>query len=113
MNCFCFYGKYIDVAGDGIDVNGSIYMTEGIVIINRPISNMAGATDYDRTFNIGGGFFVAADGTGAPQAHGTSSTYYSVMLIPKKTANPMICIESNNVEEILRLIPIKAYQAVV
>ena len=55
-------GGYIAVNadGDGFDINGSIIMTDGTVIVHGPTANMNGAVDYDRTFNMSGGFLVAA-----------------------------------------------------
>ena len=50
----------IEAGGDGIDVNGAITMTDGVVIVNGPIQQMNSALDYDAFFNISGGFLVAA-----------------------------------------------------
>jgi len=49
----------VDAAGDGIDVNGAIKMTGGVVLVNGQTEQMNGALDYDRTFNISDGYFVA------------------------------------------------------
>jgi len=69
----------INAAGDGIDSNGSIVMTDGIVIIHGPTSNMNGALDH-ASFKITGGLLVAAGSSGMAQAPGTSSTQYSLLL---------------------------------
>ena len=63
----------IDVAGDGVDSNGSITMTNGTVIVNGPENSGNGALDYDTTFDISGGVFVAAGNNGMVQAPSTSS----------------------------------------
>jgi hypothetical protein len=45
-------GGYIvvDAAGDGLDSNGSIEMTDGVVIVNGPTENMNGALDCMGSF---------------------------------------------------------------
>ena len=58
----------IEAGGDGVDVNGAITMTDGVVIVNGPIQQMNSALDYDAFFNISGGFVVAAGSAGMAQA---------------------------------------------
>lgn len=110
-------GGYIvfDAAGDGIDVNGQIDMTGGVVIVNGPTQNYNGALDYLSAFKVTGGFLVAVGSSGMAQAPSTSSTQYSVMFnFPSvQPAGTMIHIESEGGEEILTFAPTKAYQSVV
>jgi hypothetical protein len=105
----------IDALGDGMDVNGPIDMTGGVVIVNGPTSNNNGALDYTGTFNLTGGFLVAVGSAGMAQAPGASSTQYSVMYMfeSPQAAGTMIHIEAENGEDILTFVPTKAYQAVV
>jgi hypothetical protein len=105
----------IDATGDGLDVNGTINMTGGVVIVNGPTSNGNGPLDYLGAFKITGGFLVAVGSSGMAQAHGTSSTQYSVMLnLPSsQSANTMVHIETTGGEEILTFVLTKAYQSVV
>lgn len=70
----------IDAAGDGLDVNGSIVMTGGTVLINGPTANDNGALDYYGTFQVNGGFLAAAGSAGMAQSPSTSSTQYSVIV---------------------------------
>jgi hypothetical protein len=106
---------FIDAAGDGIDSNGPIDMTGGIVLINGPTNNGNGALDYAGAFNITGGFLVAVGSSGMAQAPSTSSTQYSVMQTfqSMQAAGTMIHIESEGGEDILTFVPTKEYQSVV
>jgi hypothetical protein len=110
-------GGYIamDTMGDGMDINGPIDMTGGVVIVNGPTSNNNGALDYAGAFNLTGGFIVAVGSAGMAQAPSASSTQYSVMhTFPSvQAAGTMIHIEAENGEEILTFVPTKAYQSVV
>jgi hypothetical protein len=105
----------IDAMGDGLDINGPIDMTGGMVIINGPTSNHNGALDYFGAFQITGGFLVAVGSSGMAQAPSTSSTQYSmVMNFPSpQTAGTMVHVETEDGEEILTFVPTKAYQSVV
>lgn len=73
--------------GDGIDINGSVEMSGGTLLIHGPTSNGDGAIDYDGSFQISGGTIVAAGSSGMAQVPGSSSSQYSV-LINYSTANP-------------------------
>ena len=104
----------IDAGGDGLDVNGSINMTAGDVIINGPTSDMNGTTDYLGFFTVSGGYLVAAGSSGMAQAPGTSSTQYSVLInfSTPQSADTIIHIETEDGEEILTFVPTKTYQSV-
>lgn len=104
----------VDAMGDGLDINGSISMTGGIVLINGPTANDNGALDRV-AFKMTGGFLAALGSSGMAQAPDTSSTQYSVMLnlTSAQSANTMVHIENKDGEDILTFIPTKTYQSVV
>ena len=105
----------VDAGGDGLDSNGPIEMTDGVVIVNGPTNNGNGALDYLGSFNISGGYLVAVGSVGMAQAPSTTSTQYSVIfsLASAQSAGTMVHVESESGEEILSLVPTKAYQSVV
>ena len=106
----------IDAGGDGLDINGSIEMTGGVVIVNGPTADMNSAIDYYTTFTISGGLLVAAGRSGmAMSPTSTSSSQYSVMISfdSQQAAGTMVHIESEDGQEILSFLPTKAYQTVV
>ncbi len=110
-------GGYIvvDAMGDGLDINGTIDMTGGVVIVNGPTNSGNGALDYLGAFNITGGFLVAAGSSGMAQAPSASSTQYSVMhTFPSpQAAGTLVHIETQDGQEILTFTPTKVYQSVV
>ncbi len=109
-------GGYIAViaAGDGIDVNGNIVMTGGTVIVHGPTSDNNGAMDYDGSFNISGGFLVAAGSGGMVQTPSTSSTQRSVHLRyqSSRPAGTLLNIQRSGTS-LLTFAPSKAYRSVV
>lgn len=110
------HGGYVAVeaAGDGVDVNGAIEMTDGVVLVNGPTENMNGALDYDGTFNIFSGFFVAAGSAGMAQAPGQNSSQNSVLINFSSTlpAGTLVHIQNSAGEEILTFAPTKQYQSI-
>jgi hypothetical protein len=109
-------GGYIvvDAAGDGVDVNGAIEMTDGVVLVNGPTEQMNGALDYDAGFKITGGFFVAVGSAGMAQAPGAASTQNSLLLNFNGTgaAGTLIHIQSSDGTEILTFAPTKQFQSI-
>jgi len=104
----------INADGDGIDSNGSIVMTDGVVIVNGPTSNMNGALDHS-SFTMTGGFLLAAGSSGMAQAPDSSSSQYSLLLNFRSTipAGTLFHIQtSRQGEQILSFSPSKAYQSI-
>ncbi len=111
-------GGYIAVYadGDGIDVNGDIVMTGGTVIVHGPTGDMNGALDYDGTFNISGGFLVAAGSAGMAEAPSSSSSQRSVKITYSqwKSAGTLAHIETTSGgSEIVTFAPSKMYRSLV
>ena len=117
-NYLYIHGGYVAVnaQGDGIDVNGYITMTGGTVLVHGPTGNMNGAIDYDRTFNISGGFLVAAGSAGMAQAPSTTSTQRSVKITyaSNRPAGSLVHIETvSGGTNVLTFAPAKYYRSVV
>lgn len=105
----------IDADGDGLDINGSVQMTQGTLIVHGPTGNMNGALDYNGTFTMTGGFLVAGGSAGMAQAPDTSSTQYVVMhtFASPQAGGTLVHLESQSGENILTFAPNKTYQSVV
>lgn len=110
-------GGYIvvDASGDGIDVNGKIEMTDGVLIVNGPTSNNNGALDYDASFKLTGGFLVAVGSSRMAQPPSNISSQYIVSLKSSSTlqAGKLIHIQDSSGTEIFSFIPTKRYSSVV
>ena len=103
----------IDAAGDGLDVNGSVEMTNGVVIVNGPTMQMNGALDHI-SFKITGGFLVAVGSSGMAEAPSESSTQYSLLLNLNGTlqAGVLFHIQGSDGREIVTFSPAKEYQSI-
>jgi hypothetical protein len=104
---------YIDAYGDGMDINGRIEMSGGVLIINGPLANDNGAIDYDTTFKVTGGTIIAAGSSGMAMAPSTSSTVRSVLIrfSAAQQANKLVNIQTAAGETLLTFSPTKTYQA--
>jgi hypothetical protein len=100
--------------GDGFDINGSITMTGGMVIVNGPTAQNNGALDYDTGFRMTGGFLVAAGSSGMAMAPGSNSTQYSLLLNVTSTlpAGTLFHIQDSEGQDVLTFSPAKQYQSV-
>lgn len=105
----------VDAMGDGIDINGSIEMTGGTVIVNGPTSNQNGALDYLGTFNISGGLLIAAGSAGMAQSPSASSNQNSLIhtFTEMQAAGTLVHIESDDGKNIITFAPGKEYQSLV
>lgn len=103
----------VDSKGDGLDSNGSIAMTGGTVIVNGPTENGNGPLDYDGTFEMTGGFLVAAGSSGMAQATSEQSTQPGVLMIYSKAqqAGAMVHLEDSDGNTVLTFTPPKSYQS--
>jgi hypothetical protein len=117
-NCtFKLTGGYIWVSatGDGIDINGSVDMTGGTLIIDGPTANNNGAIDYDGTFKVSGGTVVGIGSTGMAQAPGTDSSLCSVLVsfAAQQAAGTLVTITDSEGTVILSAKNSKKFQSVV
>ena len=104
----------LDAGGDGLDSNGTITMTDGLVIVNGPTNSGNGPVDYMGSFNISGGFLVAVGSSGMAQTTSSDSTQYGVLYNYDTTqsAGTLISIQNQSGESILTFSPSKEYQSV-
>ena len=102
----------ITSVGDGIDVNGSIEMTGGTVLVNGPTESGNGAIDYDSTFTISGGLLAAVGSSGMAMGPSSgSSQSYALITFSTQQADTLIHIESQSGGSLLTFAPSKAYQS--
>jgi hypothetical protein len=106
---------FIDANGDGIDMNGTITMTGGVVIVNGPTVNNENAIDYNNNFGISGGYLIAVGSIGMAQSPSTTSNQYSVMinLDAPQSAGTLLHLATQSGDEICTFSPTKAYQSVI
>ncbi|MFH0756781.1 MAG: carbohydrate-binding domain-containing protein [Bacteroidota bacterium] len=114
-NLFIEGGTIVVYAGgDGIDINGSVQMTGGTIIVHGPTRNDNGAIDYDGSYTMNGGLLVAAGSSGMAQIPGSSSTQKSVLVnfASALPANTLFNLQDEDGKNIVTFRPSKSYQSV-
>ncbi len=106
---------YVDAAGDGIDTNGSIFMTNGAVILNGSINNHKNTPDNNNLFEISGGLLIAAGSTAMDYNPSLNSTQCTVVYnFPRiQQAKQLIHLEYSAGDSLITFAPDKNYQTVV
>jgi hypothetical protein len=104
----------VNAAGDGLDSNGSIQMTAGTVLVNGPTESMNGSLDYDQSFEMTGGFLIAAGSAGMLQATSEQSTQNAIVMTYPDTqaAGTLLHLEDSDGNTVATFAPEKDYQAV-
>jgi hypothetical protein len=109
-------GGYLAIVadGDGIDVNGSVEMSGGVVLIDGPTADNNGALDHV-SFRMSGGLLVGVGSAGMVQAPSTTSTQRSLKITYSRwrTAGTLIHLETANGVNLLTFAPAKMYRSCV
>jgi hypothetical protein len=98
--------------GDGIDSNGSVAMTGGIVIVNGPQSQPEVGIDVNGPFTVSGGILLATGPNSGNmiEAISTTSKQYAVKVVFSTTlaASTLVHIENSDGEELITYKPVRS-----
>jgi hypothetical protein len=105
---------YVNASGDGIDVNGSIVMSGGTVLIDGPESSEFGAIDYDGEFLISGGLLAATGASAFAMKPSDHSEQYSFLktFAALDAQTPLYVSDENN-NCLMGWIPSKEFESAV
>lgn len=105
----------LDAKGDGIDSNGSLAISGGIINVSGPTNSGNGALDYTGTAEISGGTVAIAGSTGMAQGFSESSTQYSIMYNSASViaAGSEIALKDKDGKTVISYTPGKLYQNVI
>ena len=106
-NTLTINGGYICIkaGGDGIDINGTAYINDGMVIVNGPQSGANGSLDYGQEFVVTGGTIITAGSSGMAQVPTATSTVYTVAGRVNGNNGDVIHIEDENGNNVLTFTP--------
>ncbi len=103
-------------AGDGLDSNGNIAMTDGTVIIHGPSRDPEVAVDYNGTFKISGGLLIGAgSSSNMTQAPSSSSSQNSlkVKFNTSLSASTLFHLQTSAGNDVITFQPAHQYQSIV
>ena len=104
----------VDAEGDGLDSNGSIFLSGGTVYVNGPVSDGDGALDYNGGADITGGTIIAVGSSGMAQGFSDSSAQCSILhnLTNTQEAQTAVTLQDEDGKELLSFTPKKKYSSV-
>lgn len=104
----------VDASGDGLDSNGTIEMTDGLVVVNGPTNGGNGSLDYGSSFNITGGTLIAA-GTSEMLQNPSDTSEQNVIsaVLTNQAKNTLVHIEDEDGNELLTFSPSKEYASII
>ena len=108
-------GGYIavDALGDGIDINGTVEMTGGIVLVNGPTANNNGALDHEGSRSPAGSWWPrAARAWQRLRTPPPRSMRWPILSRPRRRGT-LVHIETNDGQEVLTFAPTKTFQSIV
>lgn len=103
----------INSEGDGIDSNGSIYISGGVIQVQGPISDGNSIMDYDLKGVITGGELIGSGSSGMLQGFSSESTQASIKVVFPSSVSGNIRVEDKNKNEVLEVTHSKAFSAVI
>lgn len=103
----------INSQADGIDSNGSVYVSGGTVRILGPASDNDAALDYDVRAVITGGEFIASGSAGMAQGFSDESTQASFVATFSKTVSGNISVTDKTGKIIVQTNSGKSFRSVV
>ena len=106
---------HVEASGDGVDSNGWIEMTGGVLVIDGPVNGGNGSLDSDRGFIIKGGTLVAIGSQGMVENPSSNSEqcYISINLEQSQSASTPIAIYDENDKLLYELKALKKFQSVI
>ncbi len=105
---------YVNSTGDGMDSNGYIYVNNGDVIVDGPISNADGALDANGGVIVNGGTLIAVGASGMAEPTSDKSTINSInVYASSSSANSLIALFDENGNEIISHTAAKSFQHIV
>lgn len=105
----------VDAQGDGLDSNGSLFVSGGTMYVSGPVSGGDGALDYNGEACVSGGTLIAAGSSGMAQGFGEISSQCSILqyLDSNQEIGSTIVLTDEDGRELLNWTSAKEYQSVV
>ncbi len=103
----------VSASGDGIDINGSATVDGGTVCVFGPTDGGNGILDYDSSFEISGGTFIALGASGMLQSFTGGEQASVACTMPNIPAGASLVIENRDGNEILSIEARKQFSALV
>lgn len=100
----------IDAAGDGVDTNGTLHMSGGILLVSGPTNAGNGALDYETSATLTGGTVMALGSSGMAMNFSSSENQASILTdFASQPAGTSLSLCDADGNVIVSFTPSKAY----
>ena len=82
--------------GDGVDSNGSVEVTGGVLLVNGPTSGGDGAFDYDLSATVSGGTVLMVGSTGMAQNFTSGTQPFAFATVSGQAGQNVALVDSNS-----------------
>ena len=102
----------VNAAGDGIDANGPITMSGGVVLVSGPTNSGNGAFDCDGTAAVTGGYLIALGSSGMAQGFSSAENQGAALFsFSSQQGGTALAVCDKNGNVVISFTPAKAYQS--
>lgn len=104
---------YLQASGDGIDLNGSIAISGGTVVVNGPVQGDTSVLDFDSTAVITGGTFIGTGASGMAQTFTSSEQGVISLTAGTQEAGTLITVTDGNGNTLISYAPELSFNLVI
>ncbi len=102
---------YVNANGDGLDSNGDLLISGGIVLVDGPTNSGNGALDSNSSLTCTGGLLIAAGASGIAEYPDGSQETIVLTTTDTQSASTLVTIVDSNGNEILSYMPTKTWNS--
>lgn len=104
----------VDAAGDGVDSNGTLTLTDGVVLVSGPTNGGNGAFDYGSAATVSGGTLIALGSAGMAQGFSAAENQGALLctFTAQNGGTPFAVCDASG-KAVASFTPKKAYQSAV
>ena len=102
---------YVSAAGDGLDSNGTVEISGGVLIVEGPTSSDDGFFDYDGTATITGGTVLMVGSAGMAQNFSSGTQAFAMQSISGNAGQTVSLLDAQG-NEVASFVATKSFQVV-
>ena len=103
---------FVNAQGDGVDANGNVEMTGGVLLVSGPSNTGNGAFDYDGQATISGGTVIMAGAAGMLQSFSGGTQAFGMAQVQGSAGQKLVLKDASD-KAVAEMTAARAFQRVV
>ena len=99
----------IHASGDGMDANGSLTISGGLVTMSARLAGDTSILDYDTTAAITGGTFIGTGASGMGQTFGDSEQAVVTLRLEEQAAGTEVSLQDSDGNVLISTVPDQSF----